>query len=225
MAIAGALIGKAIGAFGRKPDIPALPAIDPNMVQAETIAQNKQQLPQLEEIGKQVNQFNLQQQLGMLQQALNFVAPGQLQQVQGNTAAMLRGEIPADVAAQVQRRSAAQAAAGGYGAASGIGQNLSARDFGLTSLNLMQQGLGNFQALAALAPRTPLFDVSSMFFSPQQRLQAAFAERDAQFQRNLLAEQIEAAPDPATAAIGREVDRFFNTAASFGMTAAGGAMG
>lgn len=225
MAVAGALIGDALGSFGRKPDIPQLPAIDPSRVQAETIAANKDQLPQLEAIGKQVNQFNLDQQLGMLSQALNFVAPGQLQQAQGIVSSQLRGEVPADVQLQLQRRSAAQALLGGFGGGSGIGRNLTARDFGLTSLGIMNQGLQNFGSLASLAPRPQSFDITSMFFTPQQRLQSAFAERDAQFQRNLLAEQVAAAPDPATAALGREIDRFFNTAASFGMTAAGGAMG
>ena len=38
---------------------------------------------------------------------------------------------------------------------------------------------------------------------------------------DLLANQIAAAPDPATAALGKEIDRFFNTAASYGMSMAG----
>lgn len=225
MAVAGALIGGALGAYGRKPEIPRLPGIDPSRIQAETIAANKDQLPQLEAIGQQVNQFNLNQQLGMLQQALNVVAPGQLQKAQGIVNSQLAGEVPADVAMQVQRRSAAQALLGGYGGGSGIGRNLSARDFGLTSMGIQQQGMANFGALASLAPKPQMFDITSMFFTPQQRLQSAFAERSEQFQRNLLAEQVAAAPDPATAALGKEIDRFFNTAASYGMAMAGGAGG
>ena len=88
---------------------------------------------------------------------------------------------------------------------------------------MQQHGLANFQS--TFAPKSPLMDVTSMFFTPQQRLQFAFQGRESQFQRNLLAEQVAAAPDPATAALGREIDRFFNTAASFGMMAAGGGMG
>lgn len=222
MAVAGALIGSAIGAFGRKPEIPQLPGINPSQVQAETISANRDALPSLEALGKQVNEFNLQQQLGMLSKALEFVAPGQLAKAQGIVSSQLGGEIPDDVAAQVQRRSAAQALLGGYGGGSGLGRNLTARDLGLTSMGIQQQGLANFGSLAALAPQQQLFDVTSMFFTPQQRLQAAFSEREAQFQRNLLAEQVAAAPDPATAALGREIDRFFNTAASIGVGALGG---
>lgn len=89
---------------------------------------------------------------------------------------------------------------------------------------MQQQAMGfqNFERLNALSPRAPLFDLSSMLFTPQQRLSFAISERDAQFQRNLLAEQVEAAPDPATAALGKEIDRFFNTAAQMGMSMAGG---
>lgn len=225
MAVAGALIGGAIGAFGRKPKIPELPGIDPTQVQAATIAANKDQLPQLQQLGSTINEFNTAQQLGMLSKALEFVAPGQLAKAQGIVNSQLGGEIPADVAAQVQRRSAAQALLGGYGGGSGIGRNLTARDLGLTSLQIQQQGLANFNSLTSLAPRTQAFDITSMFFTPQQRLQSAFSERESQFQRNLLAEQVAAAPDPATAALGREIDRFFNTAASAGMMAAGGGFG
>lgn len=221
MAVAGSLIGGAIGAFGRKPEIPQLPGIDPSRIQAETISANRDSLPGLETIANQVNSFNTQQNLGMLSKALEFLAPGQLKQVQDLNASRLRGEVPADVAAAVQRRSSAQAILGGYGGGSGIGRNLSARDFGRTSMEIQDSGIAGVGFLAGLAPETPLFDMSSMFFTPQQRLQSAFEERSQQFQRNLLAEQVAAAPDPATAALGKEIDRFFNTAASVGMSYAG----
>lgn len=225
MAVAGALIGGALGSFGRKPEIPKLPGIDPNQVQSATIAANKDALPNLEALGSAVNAYNQKEQLGMLSKALEFFAPGQLQKAQGIVDSQLGGEIPRDVALQVQRNSAAQALLGGFGGGSALGRNLTDRDLGLTSLQIQQQGLQGFGFLAGLAPRTQAFDVTSMFFTPQQRMQAAFAERDAQFQRNLMAEQVAAAPDPATAALGREIDRFFNTAAQFGMMAGGAAMG
>ncbi len=216
MAVAGALIGGAIGAFGRKPKIPQLQPVNPTAIQSQTIAENATALPAAEQLGSQVNNYNVKEQLGMLSKALEFVAPGQLQKAQGIVSSQLNGEVPPDVAAAVQRRAAAQSLLGGYGGGSGLGRNLSLRDFGLTSLGVQQQGLANFSSLASLAPKTQAFDVSSMFFSPQQRLDAAFKDRNDQFQRNLLAEQVAAAPDPATAALGREIDRFFNTAASIG---------
>lgn len=220
MAIAGALIGKAIGAFGKKPKIPALPEINPTTVQTQTVEGNLSALPKLQELGAAVNQFNQQQ----LSKALEFALPGGLSAAQNIIGAQLRGEIPADVAAQVANKAASAGFAGGFGPGSGIGRSLTARDFGLTSMQIQQQGLGNFQALAGFAS-APQFDITSMFFTPQQRLQFAFQDRAARFDRNLLAAQVKAAPDPARAALGKEIDRFFNTAASFGMMAAGGAMG
>jgi len=222
VAVAGALIGNAIGAFGEKPNIPALPPIDPTKVQADAIAGNLGGLQKTQELGAGVNTFNVQQRLGMLQQAMSAAGMGGgLAQAGSNIMSQLRGEINPDVAAQIQRNSAGQALAGGFGGGSVLGRNLTARDFGLTSMGLQQQGLANYQGMAnMLTPQA--FDVTSMFFSPQQRLEFAFQDRTARFQRDLLAEQVAAAPDPGTAALGREIDRFFNTAASVGMTAAGG---
>lgn len=225
MAVAGALISNAIGAFGKKPEIPVLPGIDPNAIQAQTIAANSQNLPGLKQQAEEINAFNIKQNLGQLSQALEFIAPGQLAQAQGLVSSQLRGEVPADVAAQLQRRSAAQSLLGGFGGNSGLGRNLSARDFGLTSMSIQQQGLANFSNLASMVPKTAMFDMTSMFYTPQQRMNFAFQDREAHFQRDLLANQVAAAPDPGTAALGKEIDRFFNTAASYGMTMAGGGGG
>lgn len=224
MAVAGALIGKAIGAYGVKPKIPHLPDIDPSKVQGETIAGNQAALGDAQRLGAEVNRFNQQQQLGMLSKAMEFAAgPGALGNTQSLIASQIRGEIPDDVGASVMRSAAGKAFAGGFGG-SGLASNMGLRDLGLTSLGIQQQGLANLQSFAGMAS-SPLFDITSMFFSPQQRLQFEFQDRDANFQRNLMAAQVKAAPDPATAALGREIDRFFNTAAQFGTMAGGQAMG
>lgn len=224
MAVAGALIGGAIGAFGRKPEIPTLPGIDPSQIQQATISGNLDALGDAQRLGAAVNQFNLDQALANTRRALEFFAPGQLGQVQSITNDQLAGRIPEDVQASVLRSSAGRAFGQGT-AGSQFASNLGLRDLGLTSLGIQQQGIANFGNLASLRPDVPMFNVSSMFFTPQQRLQFAFEERSAQFNRNLMAEQVAAAPDPATAALGREIDRFFNTAAQFGMMAGGAAMG
>ena len=62
-----------------------------------------------------------------------------------NAAAMMSGRIGADVQANVARSSAMQALQGGFGASSEMGRGLTARDLGLTSLNLQQQGFDQFQ--------------------------------------------------------------------------------
>lgn len=224
MAIAGALVGGAIGAFGRKPSIPELPKIDPTKIQQQTIAGNAQNFGEAAALGAQVNEANQKQQLAMLSKALEFALPGGLGQAQSIVASQLRGEVPQDVQESLLRSNAGKAFAGGF-AGSGFSGALGLRDLGLTSLGIQQQGLSNFSSLASMVPQTPMFDITSMFFTPQQRLDFEFQQNQAQFQRNLMFEQVEAAPDPARAALGREIDRFFNTAAQFGMMAAGGAMG
>lgn len=71
---------------------------------------------------------------------------------------LLGGAVPADVQAQVQRQGAEQAMALGIPATSGMARNLQARDFGLTTMDLMQQG----------AAYTPGLVELSNFLSPQQ---------------------------------------------------------
>jgi hypothetical protein len=57
-----------------------------------------------------------------------------------NAAAMMSGRIAADVQANVARSSAMRALQGGFGASSEMGRGLTARDLGLTSLDLQQRG-------------------------------------------------------------------------------------
>lgn len=220
--IAGALVGGALGAYGSKVKVPDLPAIDPQQVQATTIANNTAALPGLEQLGSAVNSFNTKEQLSRLTQALNVLAPGELQQAQGIASSQLRGEVPSDVQAQIQRQSVAGAYGRGYGPGSGVAQNDYLRNFGLTSMGLQQQGLANFGALAALAPKTSQFDITSMFYTPQQRLTFAFEDRQANFNVNLLKAQVAAAPDPNMAQLAEGFDNFFKTWSSVGMGALGG---
>jgi len=85
-----------------------------------------------------------------------------------NTQALLNGQIPADVQAQIQNSAAFQALQGGYGG-SNMAHALTARDLGTTSLGLQQQGaqnLGQQQQLAQQLNPSNL-QTSSLFYSPQ----------------------------------------------------------
>lgn len=62
-----------------------------------------------------------------------------------NAAANMSGRISADVQANLGRSSAMRALQGGFGASSEMGRGLSARDLGLTSLDLQQRGMQNYQ--------------------------------------------------------------------------------
>lgn len=213
--LSGSLIGKALNAYGKKPKVPELPKIDPTMIQQEAIAGNQQNLPALEALGAQVNRINAQQARALLDLSL----PGQLGQAEQVVGSQLRGEIPADVASLVTRQAAATSLGLGVGG-SGVQSNITARDLGLTSLRIQQQGLQNFGALANIV-RPPQFDVSSMFFTPAQRLSFAVEDRSQRFQRDLLAAQVKAAPDPADVAVAEGIDNFMAFWAGVGGAALG----
>ena len=62
----------------------------------------------------------------------------------------LAGRISGDVADQLRSQSALSARSGGAGAGSPLARNLQARDFGLTSMQIQQQGMQQEGALAGL---------------------------------------------------------------------------
>lgn len=89
-----------------------------------------------------------------------------------NTGAYLRGEIPKDVADQVRRQSAYKSLVGGYGG-SGMSKALTARDFGLTSLDLQKRGGDQLsQELGLAMTLNPQRNTAmSMFTNAQDLLQ------------------------------------------------------
>lgn len=214
--IAGALVGRALGAYGDKPVIPDLPQIDPTQVGAETIAGNLANLPQAQALAAAVNKGNAAQLRALLNRG------GQLDLAESIVGSQLRGELPADVQRSLQDQVASQALGLGV-PGSGFQVGLAGLRGVLTSLQLQQQGLANFGTLSQLTtPR--LMGPEAMFFTPQQRLNFAFQDRAAHFERNLMAAQVAAAPNPADVALAEGFDNFFETWKNVGMGALGGAM-
>jgi hypothetical protein len=111
----------------------------------------------------------------------------------------LRGEVDQDVQSQLQRAVAGRAVGGGFKDASGIRTNLLARDFGLTAMQIQNQGLAqaqNFiQQQRAFGMAQP-FSVSSMFITPAQRIGAIQEQQARMYGRDLTAAQVAAAPSP-----------------------------
>jgi hypothetical protein len=195
----GGLLGK-----GSKPKIPELKPINFEQEQQKAIQQNIASLEPATELARKTTAAEQTQ----LEEQLRRAIPGYdqiVQQASKNIGAALKGELPTDVAAQIQRSTAGRALAGGFGGASGFGRALTARDLGLTSLQLQNQGLAqaqNFIQQQRAYGMTQPFSVSSMFITPAQRVGVLQNQQQAMYSRNLAAAQAAAMPDPTLAAIG-----------------------
>src|SRR5882672_351718 len=87
--------------LGSKPVVPNLPTLDPATEAGKAIAGNKQNLPAAEGLVASANRFSQDQITSMLEGTI----PGYKSMVAsatGNIASELKGEIPKDVADQVQ---------------------------------------------------------------------------------------------------------------------------
>jgi hypothetical protein len=182
---------------GSKPVVPDLPQLQLSAEQQKALTANLQALPRAQQIATQVDLFNQQQIDQMLENVIpNYKAiTGQVSQ---NIAALTAGQIPTDVSQQIQRSTAAQSLAGGF-AGTQAGGGLLARDLGLTSLDLTQRGLASAESWMKTASsiyQPGMFNVTSMFVTPQQMASFDVEERNAQFQRQWMQNQIAAMPAP-----------------------------
>lgn len=208
---AGSLLGGLFG--GKKPKVPELKPIDFAREQQQAIQQNIAALEPATELARKTTEAEQTQLEAQLRRAI----PGYDQlvaQAGKNIRAALRGEISPEVSAQVQRSTAGRALAGGFGGGSGFGRALTARDLGLTGLQLQNQGLAqaqNFiQQQRAFGMVQP-FSVSSMFITPAQRIGAIQEQQARMYGRDLTAAQVAAAPSPMQQAAQTAITNFGGT--------------
>ena len=198
----GSLFGGLFG--GKKPKVPELKPIDFAAEQRQAIQQNIAALQPATELAQKTTAAEQSQ----LETQLRRAIPGYDQlvsQAGANIGAALRGEISPEVSAQVQRSTAGRALSGGFGAGSGFGRSLTARDLGITSMQLQNQGLAqaqNFIQQQRTFGMAQPFSISSMFITPSQRINALSQQNQQQYNRDLQAAQVAAMPDPTMAAIG-----------------------
>lgn len=218
----GSSVTGLVGAFnsgvtGKKPKVPAFRPIDSTVEQGRAIAGNITNFEDARKLVEMTNNLNSEQLTTMLRKAI----PGYdsiVAKASQNVSSLLSGEIPADVQAKINRTAAGRALAGGFGG-SGLARNLEARDLGLTSLNLTTQGQASAERWLELGRRSlsPDFaDVSSMFISPWQKILFEQSERDSQWNRDWLASQVKASPDPRKVAQVAAVKSAFDSFGSFG---------
>jgi hypothetical protein len=192
----GSLLGGLFG--GRKPKVPELKPIDFAREQQQAIQQNIASL----EPATQLAQRTTAAEQSLLETQLRRAIPGydQIVQQAGKTiGSRLRGEVDQDVQSQLQRAVAGRAVGGGFKDASGIRTNLLARDFGLTAMQIQNQGLAqaqNFIQQQRTFGMAQPFSVSSMFITPAQRIGAIQEQQARMYGRDLTAAQVAAAPSP-----------------------------
>lgn len=180
-------------ALKKKPEVPEFKPVDPGTEAAAATSANRSNFAGIKELAGQTNEFNQEQ----LMKALRGVIPDAdkiLGKASENTYSLLRGQIPEDVQQSIGRTTAAKAFSGGYGG-SGAARNLTLRDLGLTSFQATQQGLSNAAMWLQTARQTmvaPQFDVTSMFISPQMQVENTWRNRQAEFNRNFMQNQLDA---------------------------------
>lgn len=184
--------------FGSKPDVPLYP--DATTTLKQTTQSNLANVLAATELAQKVNDANQEAVLRQMRKSLGVEmvdeAPKKISDIISKN---LRGEIPSDISEQIRNNVAASSLAGGFGG-SAMGRNLLARDLGLTSYEIQQEGISSFENWLANGRAnltTPIFDVSNMFMSPAQ----GFTEASNRWNRDWLAEKIEAAPDPGARGI------------------------
>lgn len=149
----------------------------------KALAYNQRSLPEIEALATEVDRFNQQQKIAQLES----VVPGYMQKqakVGDIIGSELRGELPPDVLAQMQRSSAA------YGVGSGtLGSEFSGyrglRNLGLSSLELQNKGISAFDIWTrntSAVATAPLFDVTKMMVDPWRSAEMGQHEHENQFQ-------------------------------------------
>lgn len=164
------------------PDIPEFRRINVQDEQLAAISGNLNALPSGQKLASGVNAFNQAE----LEKMLAIMMPGYAKirdRVSGNIMDAVSGKIPGDISTAIHRNTAVKSLYGGY-SGTGMARNLTARDLGLTSLDLTQRGLDAATRWMSSAARAPQFDVSSMFISPSFQAQFKQQERDSEFQRD-----------------------------------------
>lgn len=117
---------------------------NPGQVIGQTLAYNNAFLGDAQAFSKRVNTFNTDE----LHRMLNTSLPGYqgiINRALKNTSAWVKGQVPDDVSDFVENRAAEKSQRFGQDAGTVFQRALSARDLGLTSMGLMQQGENSLQ--------------------------------------------------------------------------------
>lgn len=183
--------------WGSKVQVPEYHSLDYGTEQGLAIGNNSKNLAADENLVSQSNLFSNNQTTKMLNTAVPGFS-GLSKTASTQMGSMLKGEIPADVQAQIQNSDAARSLGGGFGGG-GMGRNLVARDLGLKSLNLIDKGVSSAESwtrsMASIYSPSQM-NVQSMFVTPQQQASFDSDQNQSKWSRDYLQAQSDASPDP-----------------------------
>lgn len=194
--------------FGSKPQVAGFTPLDLQEEQKKSILGNIANFDDIAKLGELYRKNFIEEQEALL--------PGFSENLKKGSEAtgklldlgeeFLTGELPQDVQDQIYRNSAYKAFRGGYGG-SQMHSGLTARDFGLNSLDLMKQGAdmigrgGNSAQQWSAMAKGGMMNPAASFIDPN--FQATFDLQNRQLEQNAkqFAYNVEAAPDPVAAGI------------------------
>lgn len=194
--IAGSVIGDVANSSkgGGQTNLSGVTLASPETAGLGAFLAQQQQWPALTDFTNTINQQATAGYTGLI----NTLYPGatsQLGQISSLAGGYLKGQIPADVQAQIQRATAQQAMSGGY-AGTGQAANLTARDIGMTSVDLTQLGANMYgTGVGAAKGMIPGYvNPASLLFSPSQLLartdQANYYNTDVANQQQIINAQL-----------------------------------
>lgn len=217
------VLATALGLRGDNPKKLPLININPTQVQQRTIEGNLANAQGAFDLANLANDFSTDQLLEQLEAMLPGFA-NMRDRITGVLDSKLRGEVPRDVQNLLERNAAERGVALGTGG-SQFSQFDELRNLGLTSLAIQNEGLGQASSWIRSMPRAPQMDFTSMFFTPQQRLNFEFQQAQANKPIEWLNHQIDALPSNIERAAAGLLDWVATTGTSVASMGIGGAMG
>lgn len=208
---AGDLLGLGLGAafgdkiFGKKPQVAPWRPVVAGTEAGKAIGSNISNFPGIAEEGDLYSTYLQDSISKLLPEYKSILAEGgqTTQDILEQADPLIKGELPPDVKAAVERSSAYQSLLSGT-AGSSMAKGLTARDLGLTSLDLMQrgtamagQGANAMQRWNQIASGT-VYDPSQMFVTPAQ--QSALDLKNEEMRQGTQQQRfnVAASPDPTT---------------------------
>lgn len=207
-------IATLLGLRGDTPEVPDFIPVDYTDEQRKAALGNLENLPEIARLGSETNEQMAAQYLELLQ---SMGLKGLYDQNIKNLEGMSRGELPPDVENAVKRYAAEAGAVSGT-SGSQFDKFRSARNLGITSLDLTQRALSSSAQWLAQAGNRQ-FNFASMFQSPAQRVDLAKWNETMRWDNQWLKNQIKALPSNEEMAYAQMLDYvadFATIAASYG---------